>query len=82
MTTGDDFIALAGRLASSSNADPVALRTAISRAYYGAYHLAYQFLTGLAVAPGEEHNLHRFLCNAANRDADQAIDPHQHYAQN
>jgi hypothetical protein len=72
MTTGDDFIALAGRLATAQNATPVALRTAVSRAYYGAYHLTRQYLTTLAIAPGEEHDLHFDLCNCGNRDANQA----------
>ena len=40
--TGDDFIHLAGKLATS--VDEAALRSAVSRAYYGAFHLALQFL--------------------------------------
>ena len=40
--TGDDFIILAGRLATS--ADEASLRSAVSRAYYGAFHLALRFL--------------------------------------
>jgi len=72
MTTGDDFIVLAGRLAAGPNSSPVVFRTAISRAYYGGYHLTHQFLASLAIAPGERHNLHEFLCNSGNRDAEQA----------
>ncbi|MFM9963756.1 MAG: hypothetical protein ACKV2Q_21310 [Planctomycetaceae bacterium] len=40
--TGDDFIILAGKLATST--DEASLRSAVSRAYYGAFHLAFQFL--------------------------------------
>ena len=39
--TGDDFINLAGKLATSP--DEASLRTAVSRAYYGAFHLALAF---------------------------------------
>jgi uncharacterized protein (UPF0332 family) len=72
MTTGDDFIALAGRLVAGPNPAPVALRTAVSRAYYGCYHLTHQLLSSLAIPPGERHNLHEYLCNSGNRDAEQA----------
>ena len=40
--TGDDFINLGGKLATS--ADEASLRSAVSRAYYGAFHLASAFL--------------------------------------
>lgn len=72
MTTGEDFILLAGRLAAGPNPSPIVLRTATSRAYYGGYHLTHQFLASLAIAPGERHNLHEYLCNSGNRDAEQA----------
>ena len=42
---GDDFIQLAGKLATS--ADPASLRSAASRAYYGAFHLAGEFLVDM-----------------------------------
>ena len=40
--TGDNFIILAGKLATS--ADDASLCSAVSRAYYGAFHLALRFL--------------------------------------
>jgi len=72
MTTGDDFISLAGLLAAGKNPTPVALRTAINRAYYGAMHLTRQFLSSLAIPYEDRHNLHFFLCNSGNLDAEQA----------
>jgi uncharacterized protein (UPF0332 family) len=45
--TGLDFIALAGKLAASPNADGATVRTAVSRAYYGAFHLTKAFLRDL-----------------------------------
>ena len=42
--TAEDFIRLAGNLAARPNADPAVCRTAISRAYYGAYHVARHIL--------------------------------------
>jgi len=44
--TGDDFIALAGWIAASGK-DAARCRSAISRAYYGAFHLALDFIEGL-----------------------------------
>ena len=78
MTSGDDFIAIAGRLVAAPNqlggtsVNPAAFRTAISRAYYGAYHLTLEFLKALGIEAGKEHNLHHDLCNCGNRDAEQA----------
>lgn len=45
--TGHDFIALAGKLAASPSADGATVRTAVSRAYYGAFHLTRTFLREL-----------------------------------
>ena len=41
--TGNDFITLAGWIVASG-ADAARCRTAISRAYYGAFHLALDFI--------------------------------------
>ncbi|HEV3005184.1 MAG TPA: hypothetical protein VGX78_12025 [Pirellulales bacterium] len=38
--TGDDFIRLANRLALATTAAEPEWRTAVSRAYYGAFHMA------------------------------------------
>lgn len=57
---GDDFISLAGMLASGTAAYPEARhRTAISRAYYGAFHLAVDALAALGCTIRENHQGHR-----------------------
>lgn len=45
--TGDDFIQFAGKIAVLPSSDAAALRTAVSRAYYGAFHLAKELLRDL-----------------------------------
>lgn len=47
MITGDDYIQFAGRLAARRNADEATYRSAVSRAYYGAFHLADALLSSL-----------------------------------
>lgn len=47
MITGDDYIGLALRLAAKKSAGEASYRSAVSRAYYGAFHLAISFLSGL-----------------------------------
>jgi hypothetical protein len=42
--TGDDFIAFSGKLAANPAAGEAGFRSASSRAYYGAFHLAMAFL--------------------------------------
>lgn len=54
-----DFIALAGTL--SVQPETARLRTSISRAYYGAFHLATEFLAGLGFNVGKDHDLHKPL---------------------
>ena len=53
---GDDFIQLAGKLATS--ADPASLRSAVSRAYYGAFHLAGEFLADIGRPVPHHANAH------------------------
>jgi hypothetical protein len=50
MITGDDYIAVAERLLLSKNAKEADYRSAVSRAYYGAFHLASDFLSSLGFA--------------------------------
>jgi len=45
------FYLLAERLATDPASGPAEFRTAISRAYYAAYHSARDFLTGLGINP-------------------------------
>lgn len=54
-----NFISLAGTLATQS--DAARMRTSISRAYYGAFHLTLEFLASLEVTCGKEHDLHKPL---------------------
>lgn len=54
-----EFIALAGTL--SVQPETARLRTSISRAYYGAFHLATAFLAGLDFSTGKDHDLHKPL---------------------
>jgi len=58
---GSDFIALAGRLAAAPQANEATYRTAVSRAYYGAFHLARSFLTELGFQPVGNANVHAFV---------------------
>src|SRR5580704_1421606 len=72
--TGDDFIALASRLLLSNIGDPEArYRSAVSRAYYGAYHLAIEFLSGIGFRVSGNSECHeeayRALLNSGNLDA-------------
>jgi uncharacterized protein (UPF0332 family) len=48
MIDGNHFIQLAGKLATA-NPDEVTCRCAVSRAYYGAFHLALAFLRDLGI---------------------------------
>ncbi len=58
--TGDDFIAVAGKIAATYS-DPASCRTAISRAYYGAFHLSKSFLADIGTLPPRNANVHVFI---------------------
>jgi uncharacterized protein (UPF0332 family) len=58
---GTDFIALAGRLAAVPAANEATYRTAVSRAYYGAFHVARSFLVELGFQPLGNANVHGFV---------------------
>ena len=68
---GDDFIQFAGKLATS--ADPASLRSAVSRAYYGAFHLAGEFLVDIGRPVPRNANAHvlvaRMLQSSGQPDA-------------
>lgn len=70
---GKDFIALAGKLAAAAAADEATYRTAVSRAYYGAFHVARSFLVELGFEPMRNANVHayvrRHLSGSGNADA-------------
>ena len=59
-----EFIALAGTL--SVQPEKARIRTSISRAYYGAFHLVTEFLTGIGYSPGKDHDLHKPLLASKN----------------
>lgn len=61
MITGERFLEVAGKLAARPTASEAEQRSAISRAYYGAFHLARTFLRSLQIAV-EERN-HDFVKN-------------------
>jgi uncharacterized protein (UPF0332 family) len=48
--TPHEFIAFAGKLAAMSSGGEAAVRTAVSRAYYGAFHAARELLADLNVS--------------------------------
>lgn len=63
MIDGNDFIHLAGTMCVLSGAVEAHYRTAASRAYYGAFHLAQRFLDDLGVPVPRNENAHGFLQN-------------------
>jgi uncharacterized protein (UPF0332 family) len=65
MMEGHDFIALAGKLAASP-ADEATYRTAVGRAYYGAFHVARSFLVELGFQPVGNANVHAFVRHCLN----------------
>jgi uncharacterized protein (UPF0332 family) len=67
---GGAFIDFASRLAASASAGPAGYRSSISRAYYGAFHLARSLLLqfGFHSVGGNEHqwvHRHFFHCKMA-----------------
>lgn len=73
MFDGSDFIELAGKLCVLRGADEAGFRTAASRAYYGAFHLANEFLDDLNCPVPANENAHGHLrlqlMNAGQPDA-------------
>src|SRR4051812_7227358 len=57
--TGRDFLTLAARLALG--AEEADWRTAVSRAYYAAFHAARSLLTDLGFAVPREERAHKYL---------------------
>jgi hypothetical protein len=62
-----EFINLAGTL--SVQTDAARIRTSISRAYYGSFHLVLTFLDSLGVPGGKRHDLHKFLLGSGHAEA-------------
>ena len=76
MINGQAFIQLAGRLAATASGDEAAGRSAVSRAYYGAFHLALAFLRDLGITiPANAYShaaVQRYLIGSGQPDAQQA----------
>ena len=53
-----DFIAAAGKLAAIAQGDEALLRSAVSRAYYGAFHLTLELLSAAGVDLPRNANAH------------------------
>ena len=58
--TGADYIDFAARIAATY-ADPASCRSAISRAYYGAFHIAKSLFDRLQARPPRNANVHVFI---------------------
>lgn len=58
---GEEFMLLAGKLAAGAAADEASMRTAVSRAYYGAFHLARRFLEDIGCTPPAMANVQVFV---------------------
>lgn len=73
--TGEDFITIAGNLVANPHLgdSEARFRSAVSRAYYGAFHLAVAFLAELGKSVKENHEGHaeayRALFNTQQTDA-------------
>lgn len=76
MIDGQAFIQLAGKLAATAAADEATGRSAVSRAYYGAFHLALAFLRELAISVPANAYAHaavqRYLIASGQSDVQQA----------
>ncbi len=59
--TPEDFIRFAGLLVAKFPADEAAVRTAVSRAYYGAFHLAVELLHELSISQLDHGSIRRYL---------------------
>jgi len=60
-----EFTAFAERLAVQPATTPASIRSATSRAYYGAFHLVREFLEQLEFQPGGQHNLHLWFLDCS-----------------
>jgi uncharacterized protein (UPF0332 family) len=68
------FYDLAERLANDTNSGTADYRTAISRAYYAAFHHAGEFLTDLGVKPSSGQGAHGGIPHALNASQDKEIE--------
>ncbi len=78
MITGHDFIRLSNRWSALQppNGDEAVWRTAIGRAYYGAFHIGSAFLTSLGIQfpkSADQRSIHSFVRMALSHSADSDI---------
>ncbi|MBM79682.1 MAG: hypothetical protein CMJ78_03690 [Planctomycetaceae bacterium] len=69
----DEYIVLAGRLAASSDGQS-SYRSATSRAYYGAFHIARDFLYTLGITIPCTANVHVFVQRCLNCSANRSAE--------
>lgn len=74
MITGELFLEYAKKLAARRSSNEVEQRTAISRAYYGAYHVARKFLMDLGIDRADHQQVKNCLCYSGNAEAKLAGD--------
>lgn len=67
-----EFIDFAGNLAMQASTSAPKSRTVVSRAYYGAFHLAREFLVRMGKMPTDRHDAHEWLQQLSPEPARQA----------
>jgi hypothetical protein len=71
--TGDQFLALSGKLVTGLHSGPAEYPSALSRAYYGAFHIVLSFLADLQVKTTKDHgDICRCLSESREPDAIEA----------
>ena len=69
MITGELFLEYAKKLAARGTSTEAEQRSAISRAYYGAYHVARAFLKDLGIDRTDHQDVKNCLCYSGNAEA-------------
>ncbi len=69
-----EFLNLAGHLALSQNSDAPDFRTAISRAYYAAFHIAVETLSFLGFPPRRDASGHDDATRLLQQSGDSELD--------
>lgn len=68
-----DFVRLASTMSVATPIDSARCRTAISRAYYGAFHYAWETLAALGVPLGRGSSAHGHASRLLQRSGDDAL---------
>jgi uncharacterized protein YjiS (DUF1127 family) len=74
MITGESFLEYAKKLAARGSSNEAEQRSAISRAYDGAYHVARKFLKDLGIDRADHQEVKNCLCYSGNAEAKLAGD--------